>query len=128
MSRPRPGTLDPNRSRIPSSGWIRIARRFGSGATAAARKSRCGTALNWMGVSGARFGGGFPGAEVERDAGPAPVVDLEARGQEGLGLGQRIHLDFLPVALDGLRANPTRAVLPAPDIALDVRAGRLGGR
>ena len=57
---PRPGTFAPNRSMIPSSGWIRIASRFGSGSVDESRKSRCGTSLNWIAISDARFGSRFP--------------------------------------------------------------------
>src|SRR6266498_1423279 len=34
-SRPRPGTFEVKRRRIPSSGWMRIARRLGFGSIAA---------------------------------------------------------------------------------------------
>ena len=59
-SSPRPGTLAAKRSRIPSSGWIRIASRFGSGSAPALRKSIMGGRLNWTAISVARRGRRLP--------------------------------------------------------------------
>ena len=57
---PRPGTLAPKRSMIPSSGWIRIASRFASGSVALSLNSRWGTSLNWIAISVERFGRRLP--------------------------------------------------------------------
>ena len=53
------------------------------------------------------------GAQIERHAGPAPVVDLEPHGD--VGLRRRVGLDalFLPVARDGLALDVAGAVLRA---------------
>ena len=59
-SMPRPGTLAPNRSMIPSSGWIRIASRLASGSLALSLNSWCGTSLNWIAISVARLGSRLP--------------------------------------------------------------------
>ena len=57
---PSPGTLAPKRSMIPSSGWMRMASRFGSGCVAVSRNSRWGTSLNWIAISVARLGRRLP--------------------------------------------------------------------
>ena len=59
-SRPRSGTLAAKRSRMPSSGWMRMASRFGSGSEALSRKSISGGRLNWTAISVARRGRRLP--------------------------------------------------------------------
>ena len=54
------------------------------------------------------------GADVERDAGPAPVVDVQPQRREGLGAGERINAGLLPVPRHELLPGPAAAVL-APD-------------
>ena len=59
-STPRPGTLAAKRRRMPSSGWIRRASRFGSGSAFESLKRASGTCLNWTAISVARLGSRLP--------------------------------------------------------------------
>jgi hypothetical protein len=87
---------------MPSSGWTRIASRFGWGSVFA-RRTADGDVAELDRDLGRALGHALAGAQVERDAGPAPVVDLEARRDERLRLGladrprpPRDSLDRLP--------------------------------
>ena len=60
------------------------------------------------------FGPALAGAQVERHAGPPPVVDLAAHGDEGLGFGRRRDAGLVEVA----------AVLPPHDVRWLDRAER----
>ena len=71
-------------------------------------KIECGTGLNWMTICGAPLGQPLAGAQVERHAGPAPVVDVGAQRDEGLGVGR-------PAALVGVGRRPA---CPRPRPAL----------
>ena len=58
---PWPGTLAPNRSRMPSSGWTRMASTFGSiCGTPARANSASGACLNWTAISVTRLGSPLP--------------------------------------------------------------------
>src|SRR5882762_551672 len=55
--RPALGTLAPNRSEMPSSGWMRSVIALGSSSCVASRPNvMCGGSLNWMRISVTRFG------------------------------------------------------------------------
>ena len=110
MSSPRPGTFAPKRSRMPSSGWIRIASRFGSGSVAAVLEQAVGDRPELDRDLGRALRQPLAGPEVERDAGPAPVVDLEPGGDERLRLRLGVDLRLLAVArhLLGRRPSPGR--------------------
>ena len=69
---------------------------------------------------GGLFGELFADAEVEGDAFPAPVVDVDADGGVGLGHGVRGDAVFFAVAWDGFAAGGAGGVLSADDIAGDV--------
>ena len=61
MRRPALGTLAPNFSEMPSSGWIRSVIAFGSTSFIASRpKVRCGGRLNWIRISVTRLGSRLP--------------------------------------------------------------------
>ena len=67
-------------------------------------------------------------AEVERDARPAPVVDLEVGGDVRLGLRFRVDLRLLAVAGDRLAGDPARAVLATDDVLADLVRRHLADR
>ena len=66
------------------------------------------------------------GAQVERNAAPAPVIDLEAGGDKSFG--ERIVRDFFFLAIggDGLAVDEAAAVLGADDVLLQEVEGRRG--
>src|SRR5205823_11783648 len=53
------------------------------------------------------------GAQVERDTGPAPIVDRHSQRGVRLGPGGGVHSRLLPVAGDLATEHPAGAVLPA---------------
>ncbi len=53
------------------------------------------------------------GADIKRDAGPAPVVDQELAGDKSLGLGCGADVGLFPVAGHLLVTQFSRRVLPA---------------
>ena len=61
------------------------------------------------------------GTQVERNAGPAPVLDEELDGGKGLGVRIGRDVGLLAVALYGFAVDRSRTVLPA-------RAERPNGR
>ena len=76
---PGPGTLAPKRSRMPSSGWMRMARMFGSiWADAGAAEERQRRALELDRDLRHAAWERLAGAQVERHARPAPGVDRRA--------------------------------------------------
>ena len=84
-----PGTLAPKRRAMPSSGWMRMVMKLGL-----TPWRRClgvleeeqRRLLELDGDLGDALGEALAGADVERDARPAPVLDFEAEGGVGLGL------------------------------------------
>ena len=83
---PGPGTFEPKRSAIPSSGWMRSVSTFGSLAAGSPMpNSSCGAGLNWIAISDERFGQALAVPQVERHARPAPVVDQQLERDERLG-------------------------------------------
>src|SRR5215211_7954105 len=50
-------------------------------------------------------------ADIERDAGPAPVVDVQPQCRIRLGTAERINAGLLPVAGQELPSSPAAAVL-----------------
>ena len=61
MRSPALGTLAPNLREMPSSGWMRSVRAFGSTSFIASRPNvRCGGFLNWMRISVTRLGRRLP--------------------------------------------------------------------
>ena len=77
---------------------------------------------------GERGGEGLAGAEVKGDAVPAPVVDLEAGGDEGFGHGIVRDFFFLAVGGDGLVVDEAAAVLGADGVLLEEIERRGGDR
>src|ERR1700722_18734569 len=55
----------------------------------------------------------FAGANVERDAGPSPVVDLYFHSNVGFGVRTGVYAGLLAVTGDGLPVDRTGAVLAA---------------
>ena len=79
--------------------------------------------MNWTAISLARFGQPLAGPQVERHAGPAPVVDEELEGDEGLG--RRVGLHPFLAAVARHVSTPSRKPGPywaADDVRVDVRA------
>ena len=72
--------------------------------------------LELDGDLGDALGEALAGADVEGNAGPAPVVDLEAEGGVGLGLGAWVDTIFLAIADDGLAVDGAGAVLAADGV------------
>ena len=71
---------------MPSSGWIRSTSTFGLvHSTGVSRKSVNGARLNWTRISVRRRAQALAGAQVERHAGPPPVVDEQPQRDERLG-------------------------------------------
>ena len=86
-----PGTLARNRSDAPSSGWMRRTRRLGcTVSTAVDGEGQVRRRLELDRHLGRPAGKALAGAQVEGRARPAPVVDRDAQGHEGLGVGLRI--------------------------------------
>lgn len=73
---------------------------------------------------GGGFGQAFADAHVERDAGPAPVVNMEAEGDVSFGGGVWCHAGFFAVAGDAASVDVAFGVLGADDIACDFAAGQ----
>src|SRR6185312_1381249 len=69
--------------------------------------------LELDGDLGDALGEALARADIEGDAGPAPVLDLEA--QSGVGLGVRARMDaiFLAIANGGIAVDGPGTVLPA---------------
>ena len=65
----------------------------------------------------------FARSQVEGHVRPAPVVDLEARRDEGLGLRVRVDVGLLAIARHFLGRDPAPPVLAADDVAHDLRLG-----
>ena len=82
----------------------------------ASLKSSSGRLLELDGDLGDALGEALAGADVEGNAGPAPVFDLEAEGGVGLGLGAWMDAVFLAVADDGLAVDGAGAVLAADGV------------
>ncbi len=111
---PGPGSLIIMNSFTPSSGWMRMTSRFGCGAPSAWSKIECGMLRNWMTISEARLGQALAGADVERHAGPAPVLDLGLESHEGLGARALLVLGQLVlVAGDRSAVDRAAAILAA---------------
>src|SRR5882724_6382660 len=62
-------------------------------------------------------------AQVERHARPAPRVDEELHGHEGLGLRRAAHARLLAVAGDLLAGERAGRVLPAHDMGVHLTSG-----
>ena len=109
MVMPWPGHLRADRERDALVGLdahdehVRAAGR----SRAVSSKSGCGARLNWIAISVARLRQPLARAEVERRVGPAPVVDVELRGDERLG--HRVGRDALLLAVARHLARPRRA-------------------
>src|ERR1700722_8655600 len=58
----------------------------------------------------------FAGTQVERHAGPAPIVDVQLACNICLGRRIRRHIGFLPIRSNLFAENPAGVVLPAHDI------------
>src|SRR5262249_27451050 len=71
----------------------------------------------------------FAGSEIKRHAGPAPIVDEHAHGDEGFGTGSRAYAWFLTISRKILAIDRTGGVLAANDRLRDafeiVRTDRL---
>ncbi len=72
--------------------------------------------LELDGDLGDALGEALAGADVEGNAGPAPVLDLEPEGGVGLGLRAWMDAVFLAVADDGLAVDGAGAVLAADGV------------
>ena len=68
---------------------------------------------------GDALGHALAGANVERDAGPAPVFDLEGHRGVGVGHGLRVNAFFLTEAGEILAADTGRAVLAGGGVLVD---------
>ena len=101
---------------MPSSGWMRRTRALGCRPSdVGGREGQVGDPLELQGHLGDPLGQPLAGADVDRHAGPAPVVDLELHGHVGLGLA--VGVDALLLAVAGHRAGPRtsrRRTGPAP--------------
>lgn len=75
-----------------------------------------GRAFEMDGDFAAVFWHAFADAHVERDSGPAPVVDLEFHCDVGLGLRLGVDPFFVSVAEDGFTEHVTGDVLAADDV------------
>ena len=73
---------------------------------------------------GRPLGHPLAGPQVERHAGPAPVVDLEPSGDEGLRFGLFVHLGLRAVGRHGIPGHPPCPVLAPHDVSVDVRLRR----
>ena len=62
---------------------------------------------------GAAFRQPFPGAQIKGNARPAPIIDQELHGDEGVRAGMRIDARFLTVSRNGLALDHSRPILPA---------------
>ena len=62
----------------------------------------------------------LPGAQIERNASPAPVIDMRLDGHKGLSGGSAFCTLFLKVGRNDLVANRALAVL-SPDSVLSDR-------
>ena len=81
-----PGTLASKRSEMPSSGWMWITSRLGfSCSTGRVAEEHERRALELDRDLGDALRQALAGAQVERHAGPAPVVDEQLERHEGLG-------------------------------------------
>src|SRR4029077_21040149 len=65
------------------------------------------------------LGEALAGAEVEGNAGPAPVVYEKFQGDEGFGVGLGIDVGFVAVASELLAVHFARAVLAANRVGED---------
>lgn len=65
---------------------------------------------------GAAAGEAFAGADIERCAGPAEIVDAELHGDEGLGAGVLRDVELFAVAGDFFTVDGARAILAEDDV------------
>src|ERR1022692_3031096 len=108
---PVPGRLDRNFSEMPSSGWMRRISRLGAVVVSSPLKMASGAGLKGEGILGERLGSAVPGAQIERHAGPAPVVHKESYGRVGVGLRVGLHAGFLAESGNILAADVRGAIL-----------------
>ena len=105
---PAPGTFAPIASETPSSGWTWISSTFGrSPSPAIASNGGCGALLELD--RDRRLAPREPLARphVERRVRPAPVVDVELRGD--VRLGQRVRVDARLLAVRRAPPRPRRS-------------------
>ena len=123
-----PGTFEPNRRVMPSSGCTRITSAFLPeflGHRRVERQVRC--TLEHQRDLGDPAAQPLSGAQVERHARPAAGVDLQGDRRERLGGGVLGEALLLEQADDLLAALPAGRVLPARG-GLVERLGEPGGR
>ena len=110
---------------------MRIEMTFGDGFTSAPPKIMCGTFLSVNGDLGDTAGKALAGPQKEGHAIPAPVVDLQAQSDEGLGLAIRRNVCLFTVTRRPHAADVTRTILPGHDPALHLfltRGGHNGAK
>jgi hypothetical protein len=76
---------------------------------------------------GRSLGQALPCPDVERDAGPAPVVDHELGGDERLGLGLGVDVWFLAIARALASRRPSPGRTGRDDVVRDILRGDLDG-
>ncbi|MOA25875.1 hypothetical protein D3C78_1466270 [compost metagenome] len=64
----------------------------------------------------------FPGAQIERDTRPAPVIDIHANGNKGLGVAGLIRALFFQIARYFFTLRKACGVLPTNGLLTHVRA------
>ena len=79
-----------------------------------------GRAVELDGDLGRALGQAFARPQVERNAGPAPALELEAQRDVGLRERVRGDLGLLPIAHDAMALDPARTVLAAHDVVIDL--------
>src|SRR3979411_3358303 len=59
------------------------------------------------------LGHALPGAKVERDTGPSPIIDIELESHEGFRGGIGTDVRLRTIAGDSFAINISRSILPA---------------
>ncbi len=77
---------------------------------------------------GHALGKTFAGSKIERDAGPAPVVDLQFQRDKGFCIRIGSHVGLAAIADHALAIDHARAILPPYRVSQNVfRVERLNG-